>query len=422
MEDLKLSGYSAGKELAAQRITRGQRAVYVISLPIELVPVHLTVPDPEQSIPGNRQVQEKHAREFGDYWANRPDAWTVPPLLVDTSGSLEFRRIKGVEGGAEWGVLIIPNNSPLMLRTLDGQHRILGWALKAQELAEKRNTLHSRIREAERIGDREAKARAEAELVKVDQTLLRMQREQVTLEIMTNVSEEEHQLFFVTIADNAKGINQSERTRMDQENLTSIVARSLASSMPLLSGRIEERKATAGRKSKDLLSLANVREIVRHTWFGISGRVTAARENRINEGQAEAVSQNFFRAMTESVPELTNIVGQTYLPSDLRLESLFGSITIWRCLAGTYHKLAVEWDGTSLEWSVEGDQKFRALVASLLPHMKIKDRRLDRRWYKTGLVNEGELSPTSRSQDLRGLTDLFLAWAASGSPFEPPRL
>lgn len=420
MAELKLSGYRPGKELAAQRIRRGNRAVYVVSLPIDLVPVHLPVPDPENPIDQNRLVRQSHAKAFGDYWAKQPDMWTVPPLLVDTVGPLTFERKEGVEGGAEWGVLIIPNNSKDTLRTLDGQHRILGWALKSKELEDVRNRSLNRIADAHRTGDKDAAARAKAELTRAEATLARMQREQVTLEIMTNVTDAEHKSFFIDIADNALGINASERTRMDEQNLDSIVARALSKQVLLLLDRTEERQASAGKKSKDVMSLKNVRDIVRHTCFGISGRITANRAKKIRPETMEEISKRFFLAMTDASPDLKAIVGGTYLPKDLRQESLLGSVTVWRCLAGTYHDLAVTATEEALVWSAAGHDKFKAFVSALVPTMRIKEKKIvDGRWVKTTFVNDGELAPRSRAQDLKGLTALFTSWASNQTPFNP---
>jgi hypothetical protein len=90
MSDVTLGGYSAEKELAAQQVQRGGKTVYIVSLPIQLVPVLLPVPDPLNPVEANRAVSKSHAHDFGVYWLGNADSWTVPPLLVDTADFLKF--------------------------------------------------------------------------------------------------------------------------------------------------------------------------------------------------------------------------------------------------------------------------------------------------------------------------------------------
>jgi hypothetical protein len=56
-----LTGYSANKQLAAQQVTRGGKTVYIVSIPINLVPEHLSIPDAIKPIDSNRAVSKAHA-------------------------------------------------------------------------------------------------------------------------------------------------------------------------------------------------------------------------------------------------------------------------------------------------------------------------------------------------------------------------
>ena len=124
--NLSLSGYDDRKELLAQRYTRASKSLFVIALPLHLVPTHLPVPDPEEPFEGNRRVNLTHAARFGEYWREN-ERWAAPPLLLDTMAPLsrEFDP-KFTAGGVEFGVLRLPHNSAGELEILDGQHRVLG--------------------------------------------------------------------------------------------------------------------------------------------------------------------------------------------------------------------------------------------------------------------------------------------------------
>ena len=427
MEEMTLGGYSDTKDILAQRVTRGGKTVYIVSLPIHLVPVHLPVPDPSKPIEYNRAVSKSHAESFGDYWLKYPDSWTVPPLRVATSSHLDFELKLSIDNGPKVGVLKLPDYSNKILRTLDGQHRILGWDFMRAKLLRELSGAQGQLSQAKKNGTDLEKQVAQQKLENVKNNLDRMHREQVTLEIITDVSEAEHKTFFVVIADNAKGINPSERARLDETNMTSRVAKKLAENVPLLEGRIEDRKATASKKTKHLMSLANLREIVRHTCFGIKGKVTLAREQQISDDNAFEITQRFFQAMEESVPALKNIAQSTYLPITLRQESLLGSITIWKALAGSYNDLAVTVvDNKFLKWDQDGHQNFIRMMSDVSKKMKITtvdgSKSVASSWAATGVFNAGEVSPQSRSQDLKALSALFTAWAKSGIPFEPKRI
>ena len=426
-KQIVLGGYSETKDIAAQCVTRGGKTVFILSLPISLVPAHLSVPDPTKPIDLNRAVSKSHAESFGDYWLKHPSSWAVPPILVDTQHNLEFDMSLEIDKGPKIGVVKIPDYSNQILRTLDGQHRILGWTMVRDKLINAQARNAGMLQEAKNSGTELDKQILEQKLKEIKNDLERMHREQVTLEIITGVTDIEHKTFFVTIADNAQGINTSERTRLDEVNMTSRVAKTLATSNSLLSGRIEERKASAVKNSGDLMSIANLRNIVRHVCFGIKGKETLARERELNDSNALEVTENFLNAMIDSTPQLREIIEGTYTGKSLRQESLLGSITIWRCLAGAYHEIAVT-KGQShlLSVSKKGHDDFVAMATQAVKKMKFttgnSGKSLNSSWYKTECFNPGEPAPRSRAQDLKALSALFTIWTKSGTVFDPQKL
>jgi len=424
MEKEVLAGYAATKKFAAQQVNRGGKTVYIISLPINLVSVHLAIPDPSKPIELNRQVMKSHAEDFGNYWLKNPESWTVPPILVDTQETLRFEQKYEIENGPILGHLSVPDYSNKVLRTLDGQHRIYGWSYISNKLFNDLAKHQESLAQANRTGTELDKQLAKENVDSTRASIERLQKEQITLEIITDVTEFEHQTFFTTIAEYAKGINASEKTRMDETNMTSRVAKKLATEVELFMSRIEMRKASVGKTSPQLFSIANVRDFVRHACFGIKGKVTMAREQETADGNAFDVTVHFLNAMVEAIPALQQMKERNYLPKDLRKESLLGSVTIWRCLAGAYNDLAVKDDNRVLIWNKAGHDSFVNMVAELHKKMKITTdtngkKTIISNWEKTDCFNPGETAPRSRAQDLRNLSALFTEWANSGKPFEP---
>ena len=422
-----LGGYSETKDIAAQCVTRGGKTVYILSLPISLVPVHLSVPDPTRPIDSNRAVSKSHAESFGDYWLKHPSSWTVPPILVDTLHNLEFDMSLQIDKGPKIGVVKIPDYSNQILRTLDGQHRILGWTMVRDKLISAQAQNAAMLQEAKNSGTELERQLLEQKRAEIKNDLDRMHREQVTLEIITGVTDTEHKTFFVTIADNAQGINTSERTRLDEVNMTSRVAKKLAASNPLVIGRIEERKASAGKNSGDLMSIANLRNLARHVCFGIKGKETLARERELNDSNAFDVTESFLNAMIEAAPQLKEIIEGTFTAKSLRQDSLLGSITIWRCLAGAYHEIVItKGPNHHLALNKKGHDDFVVMATQAVKKMKFSttnsDKTLNTSWFKTECFNPGELAPRSRAQDLKALSALFTAWSKSGTVFDPQKL
>lgn len=431
MSEITLSGYDTDKKLAAQQVTRGGKTVYIVSLPLNLIPILLPIPDPLKPYEGNRAVRKGHAYEFGLYWLGHADSWTVPPLLVDTSDSLLFEEFATINEGAggRLGKVILPNYSSKILNILDGQHRILGWNMIQAKLMQDLKDTQELLLNFKRSGTDLDIQNTEKKLKGIRADIARMEREQVTLEIITGVTSSEHKTFFTTIADKAEGINPSERTRLDEVNMTSRVAKELSVKVPLLQGRVDMRKGSVSKKSGNLMSLANVKDIVRHTSFGIKGKVTLAREKEFVDSNAFEIAEHFINAVVESVPKMREIELGTYTPNRLREDSLMGSITVWRCLAGAYHELAVKViDNRLLEWNGDGHKQFVSMLSDAHKKMRIsteageKVLQNKKNWEATGCLNPSGVSLLSRSQDLKNLAALFAAWAKSGTLFEPNRI
>ena len=264
----------------------------------------------------------------------------------------------------------------------------------------------------------------------VKSSIKRLASEQVTIEIITGVTLDDHKTYFVTIADNAKGINKAERVRLDENSKSSKIAKTLASTHPLLADNVDPRSATVRKAGKDFVSLSNVADFVRHACVGITGKMSLGREVWMPEAKMLEIATHFFDALQRNVDPYAKLAGKTLEPKNLRATYLWGSPTIIRTLAGAYFDLAVKLEDSSetLEWKESGHSKFVHLLKNLDNHVMVvkldssTGERLAAQWIRTGLVPSGSIAPMSRAQDLKALSGLFSAWAETGEVFNPQRL
>ena len=181
VEHFSLSGYDDRKELLAQRYNRAGKSLFVIALPLHLIPTHMPIPDPAKPFEGNRTVNVRHATEFAAYWRQN-QKWATPPLLLDTT----FPLAKDFEprfetGGVEFGVVRLPHNSAVELQILDGQHRILGWKIAADQVSDElRKGRESHLRATEQ-GDPISIQTWSSNLESLGRLQERLRREYVTV-------------------------------------------------------------------------------------------------------------------------------------------------------------------------------------------------------------------------------------------------
>lgn len=429
------SGFTPTQDFPAYRSKRSGKYVYTFGLSIRLLTEVCPIPEPQTPFVDNRRIDESRAKAFGKYWASKPSEWAVPPLLLDTAQNFEFEPGETVTGTEiVLGRLRLPRDSRDVIKILDGQHRIRGWHLQKRELADEKEKLSARLQTLKESGNQVEIQEVTKELNSINNNIARLDNEFITIELITGVSAQEHKDFFVTINNMAKGVNKNEVARMDETLMTNRVAKVLAASVPLLQNKIDDRSASVRGSSEYYISLINVADIVRHVCYGIQGK----NKKGDYDQRAEEFSAKFFEIITENAPDLESLANNAITPKELRNKSLWGSLTILRCLAGAFFKLAVVSKSNQNEeaFRVEQDSelsetgiiKFRKLIKNLEASnaMEIigkgKDRKLAAAWYKTSVVMAGTLSPSSRNQDLTKLAELFVAWAESGEIFKPQSL
>lgn len=405
-----LSGYQDTRDLLVTRYNRGQgRSIFVIALPLHLIPSHLPKPDPEQPFPGNRTVDLSHARKFAQYWMSRED-WACPPILLDTNASLKFE-ILYEAGGVQVGILSLPHNSIGTLDILDGQHRILGWYIALEEIAAELKKARENVVHARRAQDPLATQVWTDKTSKLELLESRLRNEYVTMELVGGVTLQEHKQAFADITNNARGITKSKTVEFDSVSIINRVTRDICSSHELLDGRVDFERDRAVGKNENFLSARNVSDIVRHVALGIKGRMNPRREAAFADDRLENLTSVYLDTLTESFPQLQDLLEEDATPEDLRKTSLLASPTILRVLAGVFHNLAVELVNDVPQLRTGGVDAVRAFFEKLAPHMDAPVLE-GNPWMDTGVFpEEGGMAPGSRSQELSGLTDTLTAWA-----------
>ena len=399
----------------AHRYERAGITVFVVAIPIRAVSTLLPIPNPAEPFHGNRRVDAAHAEGFARYW-QKNRRWAAPPLLLDTMYPLsgDFDERLRTEGAAS-GVLSLPDNAREVLEILDGQHRILGWHLAAEEVDAGLASSRRAIGTAHVLGDAGASRSGREALARFEALERRLDTEYVTLEIFEGIGLEEHRQFFSDIATNAKGINKSVMTAFDQRGMVNRVAAQIAASHPLVLGLVDFEKDRTAGSSENFLSAKNVGDIIRATAIGFESRAAQKREALLEEANVRAVTLHFLDVLTDEVSDLAAIPLRSRTVADVRARSLVASATVVRCLAGAFRLVAVDGiEECRPVVNADGEELFRRLLRRLDAMWGFP---LDPRWLDTGYFpHAGSKAPSSRSQDLKGLTLALGEWASHGCP------
>jgi DGQHR domain-containing protein len=118
----------------ALRTTQGGRDVYTTRVPLLDLPTILPIPDPNNVDKDNRKVDRNHAKQFGEYLDAKQD-WVAPALLARDSGGCQFEK---ADTDGSVGYLSVPwaIGGVGSLRTVDGQHRVLGVSIEKKRITE----------------------------------------------------------------------------------------------------------------------------------------------------------------------------------------------------------------------------------------------------------------------------------------------
>ncbi|WP_283770206.1 DNA sulfur modification protein DndB [Cellulomonas hominis] len=399
----------------AHRYSRGGIAVFVVAVPLQAIAELLPEPDPAHKFPGNRRVDLAHAEGFSLYWQHN-ERWATPPLLLDTEARLgdRFQQETSVLAVSS-GMLTFPDDSKTSLEILDGQHRILGWHIAAEQISAGLRTSRRALENAHLLGDTGAGRSAGSALDRWTRLSERLQTECVTLEIFEGVGIEEHKQLFSDIATNAKGITKSQVAAFDQRDLVNRVAAELAVKHPLVDGIVDFEKDRMAGASENLLSAKTLVDVVRAASIGFESRATQKREALLAPEGVRDVTLRFLDVLLDEVPGLARVASGAESAAALRARSLIASATILRCLAGAFRIVAVDGiDELRPRVDDAGELAFRRMLHQLAGSWSFP---IDGRWFATGYFpHTGSRAPSSRAQDLKGMTMTLASWARAGVP------
>jgi len=150
----------------AQKMEHGETISFITALSIAELLELLDIPDPNKPFEDNRRVNKRHAMEFGDYWESQRNGWISPPLLLDTELVIDYQNVPQLN--LDSTVLInIPSSKKREVNILDGQHRVLGWFLKRNDLLSRQNDANATYNRAVFSNDLILKLAAKDELRKI---------------------------------------------------------------------------------------------------------------------------------------------------------------------------------------------------------------------------------------------------------------
>lgn len=390
-----LTGYNDADTYLATRYTQGDRDVYCIDLSLDRITSLVREPDPEKPTEANRRIILGHAQSFASYLRERHKG-VIPTLLLRApSGVFKFKVMAEIEG-TSWGELSIPKLARNDIAIIDGQHRILGMHLAEQEVARDLADARSKRAQAQADNNSDLYNHWNAMVEKYDRQRRRFGNERVSAQIVVVDSEREYKQIFVDIADNAKGIAQSTRTRMDS---TKVVNRSLERIVEhwLLDGRVEKDYDRIRKGAPYLVTLKDLANVARAITVGLGGRVSRRGEEEFREYHIADSVMKYLDALVEGFSDIHQVAAGSLHPADLRQQSLLGSVTMLRVLANVYRQ-------------IDDHSKAVEFFNSLESHMQAPVP-ADSRWLESSAMQEGALGPISAGMGpLSDLSDTVMKW------------
>ncbi|MFH9465877.1 DNA sulfur modification protein DndB [Streptomyces clavifer] len=341
IDTTRLSRPQESSTYLAIRSTQGGRTVFTFRAPLFDLSTILIVPTPDQPDKDNRKVTPLHAKQFGQYLHNSPE-WVAPSLLVRDGGGCTFEPITP-DGSV--GYLTVPwavgGISPL--RTIDGQHRILGVYFEKKRITD---AIADIDRQLSRKVSAEKSAKLTTERADLVARMERLKAEYVGIDVYVEPDPVKAQQMFVDVADNAKGISKAVLARFDTTRVANRVMSDVAEH-PLLKGRVDIESDRITNANRNFIGAKHVADLTRAVIAGVGGRMSAAAEKAASDGAViERVhsfldvlsSMDTFEPMVEEniedVPDGVATASQT-----VRGDSLVGSVGMLRMLAAVYGNL-----------------------------------------------------------------------------------
>ena len=432
-------GFAKEVDIPATRYRQGDRTFYSVTLDvIDLVKV-LELPDPTKILPesDNRVVQEKRARDFGIEYVLRADdrhGWICPPMIVRADmGELKVDHVvHKFDNGTAWVVLKVPTT--LAWRILDGQHRALGFDMAVRHCAQRIRDLRDLVQKSEKNGQPDTvTSDLKAQLAFFEAKLKEMSDSHVSTTLV-EASRDAGKQMFVDIARNAKGVNPDFTTVLDSRSVVHRIALEVATSHPLLIGRVERgQKSRMSKSNPNLVGAKAVADIVHGVIVG-SGRVGRRKEVKVVAFESTYVTEvrAYLDALVAGFDDLAQVERGELDPVRLREDSLLGSATMLRALAITWHELRAGDESEGIDRMPIGE--IEEFYRSLSPHMRSFTEvevlspttgeaqiargiaRDDSLWMPTKAFRPGSKAPDATQGAIKDLSRALVGWAREGIP------
>ena len=343
IDPTRLSKPQDSSTYLAIKTNQGGRTVYTLRVPLTDLSTILPVPDPSNVDKDNRRVDRLHAKQFGEYLDKKQD-WVAPALLARDSGGCLFEKVDD-EGSI--GYLTVPwaMGGISSLRTIDGQHRVLGVSLEKQRITD---AIAAVDRDMARKLTAERTTKLQAERDKLIAQMNRLRGEFVGLDIYVEKDPIKAQQMFVDVADNAKGISSAVRARFDSSKVANRTLSAIIDH-PLLKGRVDAEQDRMTLKNPNLMGAKHVADITRAVIAGAGGRISKKAEATITDDEVIEQVKDFLNvistafaglaAVTEDDVDADRKPGEPTMAQELRRTSLLGSVGMLRVLGGVFREL-----------------------------------------------------------------------------------
>jgi DNA-sulfur modification-associated len=409
VDPLRLSKPQDSSTYLAMKTIQGGRAVYATRVPLLDLPTILPVPDPNNVDKDNRKVDRLHAKHFGEYLDTKQD-WVAPALLARDSGGCRFEKVD--EHGAV-GYLTVPwaIGGISSLRTIDGQHRVLGVAIEKQRITD---AISGIDRDMARKVSPEKATKLQADRDKLIAQMNRLKEEYVGLDIYVEPDPIKAQQMFVDVADNAKGISSAVRARFDSYKVAN---RTLSDVIdhPLLKGRVDAEQDRMTMKNPNFMGAKHVADITRAVIAGAGGRISKKAEQTLTDGEVieqvkdflDVISNAFtdLAALTEDDSETERRADELTMAQRVRRTSLLGSVGMLRVLGGVFRELRAGDNPAELD-------DITAFFKRLDPHMGAPIA-ANSIWLTTEARDDFEpnaSAPIMRTQNIVHLVTVITGW------------
>lgn len=379
----------------AIKYVMGQRYYYNLVTPIGTIAAVLPRPDPERPTPGNRRVKLTHAKDCAGYVRANP-YYAMPALIIRGPDKFGWQQLTEPVNGVSLGLLRIPKSVRLDLGILDGQHRILGFNLALEDLTHEMQVTQSKITQANAKGDAEVLEELALEFDLLTEQRERLLSESIATQIMVENEDHAYRQAFADIADNAMGITSAVRARFDTRKVANRALEEVLHH-DLLKDHVEMDADRVVGESQNWVSAKHVADLIRILEVGNSGRMGKGREEEMDEGHLVEQTDTFFDILITAFPVLEQLSDNTITAKELRSNSLLGSATMLRVLAGVYHRLRAHWD------SEEFVDAFGAIADTMTaPISETSD------WVGLPGIEVGAKAPSARRQDIEALVSALV--------------